>query len=95
MEHNAPEESEILRDIRAILIQYLPDTGDEISTDTDIFSMGMDSVSTLLLITEIENKYSINFIANDIPYDQLGTISGITSFVKNAIAVQKAGRRES
>lgn len=67
--------------IREILAEHIPTIDADLPDDADILSMGTDSVSMLLVITEIENRYSITISAEELPYDQLRTVSDIASFV--------------
>lgn len=76
-----PNEDQIRQQVREMLGRLVPDNDSEIRDDADIFTMGLDSVGTMLLITEIENLYSLTLTADTIPYDQLRTIAGIASFV--------------
>lgn len=79
-------DDQIKRDVRAILAGIVE--GNDASTladEDDIRDTGLDSVGTLMLITEIENKYTITLTADAIPYDKLTTIAGIAEFVRTRL----------
>lgn len=76
-----PTEQQIREQVRELLARTVPGFDTSISDDVDIFSMGLDSISTMLLLTEIENLYSISLGADEIPFEQFRTIAGISSFV--------------
>lgn len=81
-------DNHIRQSVRESLARVLPDRSSDISDDDDFFAMGLDSVSTLLLITELENQYSITLAAEDIPYDQIRTINGFAAFISTTIESQ-------
>lgn len=79
------DNTSLYQDIREILAENIPSIDAGLPDDADILSMGTDSVSMLMIITEIENRYSITISAEEIPYDQLRTVSGIVSFVASKL----------
>ena len=78
------EESQIRKDVREILARIQQTDQLEIGDEDDIFNLGLDSVRTILLITELENKYSVALVKDEIPYDRIRTISGIADWIANA-----------
>lgn len=83
-------EEQIRREVREIVTRVVPDLVSEIQDDTDIFSVGVDSVSATLLISELENHYSIALEGDDIPYEQFTTIAGIASHLAAVPAVRSS-----
>lgn len=75
------DNTSLRQSIREIIAENIPTIDVNLPDDADILSMGTDSVSMLLVITEIENRYSITISADEIPYDRLRTVSDIASFV--------------
>lgn len=67
-----------------MLVRIVPDIDSDLADDADIFSLGLDSVSVMLLLTEIEQQYSISLKSDEIPFDQFRTVAGIASLVAAA-----------
>lgn len=80
----APDEA-ILRDVRTIFKRIVPNKDISLSDDDDIFSTGLDSVTFLLMVTELENRFSVTLAADEIAYDQFRNISGIASFIASRL----------
>lgn len=74
-------EDEIRQQVREMLGRVLSGLEPDFPDDADIFAMGLDSVSTVLLLSELESQYDISLVDDDIPYDQFRTIAGIAAFV--------------
>lgn len=74
-------EEEIRQQVREMLGRVLSGIEPDFPDDADIFAMGVDSVSTVLLMSELESRYDISLADDDIPYDQFRTIAGIAGFV--------------
>lgn len=84
-------QDEISPRIREIVCRILPGIEVELSDDSDIFAHGLDSVSTMLLIDELENSYGITLNAEEIPYEKFRTINDIAAFLAAVPDVQIRG----
>jgi acyl carrier protein len=72
--------------VRAYLLQNLFDSGsgDELTDSTPLISGGiLDSISTLQLVSFLEEKFKIEFRPNEVDQDNLNTISRIANFVRS------------
>lgn len=76
-----PNEIQIRTQVRTILVRIVPAIDPGIDDDTDIFATGLDSVSVMVLLDELEEFYSINLASDEIPYERFRTIAGIASFL--------------
>ena len=75
-------QQKIRQQVRDILCRIVPGIDPGISDEDDIFSAGIDSVSTMMLITELEQNFSISLDGEDIPYENFRTVTGIASFIE-------------
>jgi phosphopantetheine attachment domain protein len=57
----------------------------EPENDTDLFSIGLDSLSVLQLIVLIENEFNVNISDDDLILDNLRTIMTITHMVEKYV----------
>lgn len=78
-------QQEIRRQVREILARIIPDIDAELADNDDIFSAGIDSVSGMLLITELEQSFSISLESDEISYDNFRTVAGITEFIESIL----------
>ena len=81
-----PEVSEIKQVVRNYLLENLLDSAsaDELTEATPLISGGiLDSISTLQLVSFLEEKFGIQFEPSDIDSEHLNTISLIANFVES------------
>jgi acyl carrier protein len=66
-----------------LLEEFLPGTAaDDLEDDTPLLSGGiLDSISTIKLVSYLEEKYAIQFEAHEMSADYLDTVSDIVSLV--------------
>lgn len=57
----------------------------EPENDTDLFSIGLDSLLVLQLIVLIENEFNVNISDDDLILDNLRTIMTITHMVEKYV----------
>lgn len=72
--------------VRGYLLENLFDSGssDELTDSTPLISGGiLDSISTLQLVSFLEEKFKIEFRPNEVDQDNLNTISRIANFVRS------------
>lgn len=76
---NTFEENDIISKIRQIVFKYTQ----KINDDDLIYNKGVDSLSSVELLIEIEKYFKIDF--NDISIYELGSINGINNFINEYI----------
>lgn len=79
---------EIIRDIIENLVELRKPIS-EIGDDENILILGMDSISILKVVTELEEEYDIEFDDEDLNYDNLKSISSIANcveYIRNKLA---------
>jgi len=78
-------ESEIVETVKTYLLEeFLPgEDPDSLENDTPLMSGGiLDSISTVKLVTFLEEKYGIEFEAHEISTDNLETLNDIVRTVR-------------
>ena len=76
-------QQQIRQQVREILFRIVPGIDPELADEDDIFSAGIDSVSTMILITELEKNFSIALDGEEIPYECFRTVAGIALFIES------------
>lgn len=79
-----------INEIKQVVKQYLLDeyfeggNPDELTDSTALISGGiLDSISTLQLVTFLENQFGIEFKPNEVDQDNLNSIAQIANFVQS------------
>jgi acyl carrier protein len=84
------QNEEIKEVIRGYLLRNLFESGsaDELTDSVQLITGGiLDSISTLQLVSFIEERFKIEFKPNEIDQDNLNTISRIADFVQSKMGV--------
>lgn len=84
-------EQEIIETVKNYLMQeFLPgEDPDSLTNDTPLISGGiLDSISTVKLVTFLEEKYGIEFQAHEISSDHLETLDDIVRTVQTKSAAK-------
>ena len=88
--------SESIQDIQAAVKVYILDTflpgedPDSLDAETPLISGGiLDSISTVKLVTFLEEKYGVEFQAHEISSDNLETLTLIANTVHTKSAAKK------
>jgi acyl carrier protein len=79
---------EIKPKIYSIVLSILPNTTeDQISDDSDIFALGLDSINAMNLIFRLQDEFGIEFDMNEINLDNFKTVSNIEELLKGKQSV--------
>lgn len=68
--------------LREILHKLLPELDEEITDESDLFDMGLDSLKAVEFVLEIEDRYCVYFDFDDITYDQFKTIKSVSELIQ-------------
>ena len=68
--------------ITEIIRRCLPKTTDELSTDSNIFSLGIDSISILNVIVDLETELNLSFDDDELETKNFTTIDNIYELLK-------------
>lgn len=75
---------EIKSKIYSVVLSILTNTTeDQISDDSDIFSLGLDSVNAMNLIFRLQEEFGVEFDMGEINLDNFRTVSNMEELVKS------------
>ena len=79
---------EIKPKIYSVVLSILPNTTeDQITDDSDIFTLGLDSVNAMNLIFQLQDVFGIQFDMGEISLDNFRTVSNIEDLLKSKQSV--------
>jgi acyl carrier protein len=79
-------QQQIRKQVREVLARLIQDNIEsELSDDDDIIIAGIDSVGMMMLITELEQTFSISLDGDDIPYERFRTVADIAAFIESIL----------
>jgi acyl carrier protein len=65
-----------------VVLELLPDvSNDELSDDTDLFDMGLDSINAMTLILSLQDTFGIQFDTNEISFENFRTVGDIAELI--------------
>jgi acyl carrier protein len=71
-----------------VVLELLPDVrSEELSDETDLFDMGLDSINAMTLILSLQDAFGIQFDTNEINFENFRTVADIAELInrKNII----------
>jgi acyl carrier protein len=75
---------ELKQKTKNIISELLPDVGsEEINDDIDIFSLGLDSINAMTLISNLQDAFDIKLEIHELNFENFQTISTIVEMVQN------------
>lgn len=78
---------EIEQSLRKIIMELLELTKpvEEIANDDDLTKLGMNSISAIELVVEVEDKYDFEFNDEDLLVDNFKTIERLANYIEKRI----------
>lgn len=78
---------EIEQSLRKIIMELLELTKpvEEIANDDDLTKLGMNSISAIELVVEVEDKYDFEFNDEDLLVDNFKTIERLAKYIEKRI----------
>lgn len=68
---------------RNVVLDILPYvTSEELLEDTDLFSLGLDSVNAITLVLSLQDTFGVNFETNEISLENFRTVADIVKLIK-------------
>lgn len=66
-----------------VVLELLPDVGsEELSEESDIFSLGLDSINAMTLVFSLQDAFDIKFETNEISFENFRTVADIVELIK-------------
>jgi acyl carrier protein len=67
-----------------VVLGMLPDIDDqELADDSDIFSLGLDSINAMSLVFGLQDEFNILFEPSEISFENFRTVSDIVALISN------------
>jgi acyl carrier protein len=65
-----------------VVLELLPDVrSEELSDETDLFDMGLDSINAMTLVLSLQDAFSIQFDTNEISFENFRTVADIAELI--------------
>lgn len=75
---------EVKTQTQDVVLELIPDLSrDELGDESDIFSLGLDSINAMNLVFSLQDAFDITFDVEEINVDNFRTVADITELVKN------------
>jgi acyl carrier protein len=66
-----------------VVLNLLPDiSSEELSEDTDIFGLGLDSINAMTLVFNLQDAFDIQFESDEISFENFRTVADIVELIK-------------
>ena len=74
---------EVRNKTQNVVLELLPDVGsEELSDESDIFSLGLDSINAMTLVFSLQDAFDIKFETNEISFENFRTVADIVELIK-------------
>jgi acyl carrier protein len=65
-----------------VVLELLPDVrSEELSDETDLFDMGLDSINAMTLVLSLQDAFGIQFDTNEISFENFRTVADIAELI--------------
>jgi acyl carrier protein len=65
-----------------VVLELLPDIrSEELSDETDLFDMGLDSINAMTLVLSLQDAFGIQFDTNEISFENFRTVADIAELI--------------
>ena len=66
-----------------VVLELLPDVGsEEFSEESDIFSLGLDSINAMTLVFSLQDAFDVKFETNEISFENFRTVADIVKLIE-------------
>ena len=66
-----------------VVLELLPDVGsEELSEESDIFSLGLDSINAMTLVFSLQDAFDVKFETNEISFENFRTVADIVKLIE-------------
>ncbi len=74
---------ELKQKTKDIVSELLPDVGnEEITDDTDIFGLGLDSINAMTLVSNLQDTFDIKLETNEFNFENFQNIANIIEMIR-------------
>ena len=65
-----------------VVLEMLPDVGSEdLSDESDIFSLGLDSINAMTLVFSLQDAFDVKFETDEISFENFRTVADIVKLI--------------
>lgn len=80
--------AEIQQKVRDIVLDILPTiTSEELEDDKNLFNLGLDSITAMTLVLNLQEAFSIAFDTSEISFENFQTLANITELLSKKVCV--------
>lgn len=74
---------EIKQKSHSVVLEVLPNvSSEELLDNRDLFSMGLDSITAMTLVLNLQDAFGVSFDSGDINFENFQTLSNIVELIK-------------
>lgn len=74
---------EIKQKTEDVVLNLLSDiSSEELSEDTDIFGLGLDSINAMTLVFNLQDAFDLQFESDEISFENFRTVADIVELIK-------------
>lgn len=78
---------EIQQKSHDVVLEVLPNvTSEELEYDTDLFSIGLDSITAMSLVLTLQETFEVAFETSEISFDNFRTLGNIVELIEKKYA---------
>lgn len=74
---------QIKQEVKEVILAILPDVSNEdLNEDSDIFSLGLDSINAMTLVSNLQDAFDIQLDTNEIIFENFQSLATIAEMVE-------------
>jgi len=74
---------QIKQEVKEVILAILPDVSNEdLNEDSDIFSLGLDSINAMTLVSNLQDAFDIQLETNEINFENFQNLATIAEMVE-------------
>jgi acyl carrier protein len=74
---------EIKQTAQNVILEVLPNiTSDDLQDDSDLFNLGLDSITAMSMVLSLQETFGVMFDTNDINFENFRTLANIVDLIK-------------
>jgi len=74
---------QIKQEVKEVILAILPDVSSEdLNEDSDIFSLGLDSINAMTLVSNLQDAFDVQLDTNEIIFENFQSLATIAEMVE-------------
>jgi len=74
---------QIKQEVKEVILAILPDVSNEdLNEDSDIFSLGLDSINAMTLVSNLQDAFNVQLDTNEIIFENFQSLATIAEMVE-------------